>query len=151
MFKRTVLTVVSAAAVAAGLAAAAAPAQAALGECPGNRMCLWFNSGYDGARADFAIADGSMANELFNDGPAGRNGWKVQVEDNAASAANRTGEIVVLYARRNCDPAGKTATFFPGEEFNLANPMFEIKNQVSSLYVYNGPNFNCVNVDSNGY
>jgi hypothetical protein len=148
---RILLSALAAAAAAISLAATAAPASAALGSCPSNRLCFWFNSDYAGARADFAISDGSLANELFNDGPAGANGWKVQVEDNAASVANRTGEYVSIYLRRRCETltASDAATLRPGEEFNLAH--FGLKNKVSSLYVHDGSDRRCVNVDSNGY
>ncbi|WP_320671643.1 peptidase inhibitor family I36 protein [Patulibacter defluvii] len=126
---------------------------AAAGECPSGRFCLWFNSGYAGARADFEITDGNLANELFNDGPAGRNGWLVQVEDNAASAYNRTSGAVFVYARRNCDEAGDYDWLSPNQKLNLDQLRFNLKNRVSSVLVFDRlvNRSECSNVDSGGY
>lgn len=128
-------------------AATAVPASAALNECSTGNFCLWFNSDYQGARFDMRKTDGSLADELFNDGPAGRNGWKVQVEDNSASAANRTGQNVALYDMRGCQ--GGARILFDREEVNLAK--FLLKNKVSSVYINGGTNRDCVNIDSSGF
>ncbi|WP_320668690.1 peptidase inhibitor family I36 protein [Patulibacter defluvii] len=127
------------------------PRSAALGECPSGKLCLWFNSNYAGARSDLQITDGSLANELFNDGPAGRNGWLVQVEDNAASVANRTGGYVELYGRRNCQLGDGFGDLQAGEEDNLAD--LGLKNKVSSvrIWVRSQNRDACANVNSGGY
>lgn len=140
MSKRSVLSTLAGLAVAAGLAASAAPASAAYAECPANRFCLWFNSDFQGARADLADSDGNLADELFNDGPSGRNGWNVQVENNAASVANRTGQGAYVYDGRNCTGA---EAFVAG---NSGRTLGALKNRVSSVWVVAGPNVACNNI-----
>lgn len=147
MLKHKVFAIAVAIVSIAGIAGTAAPASAALRDCPANRFCLWFNSDYQGARFDMARTDGQLFDELFNDGPSDRNGWMVQVEDNAASAANRTGENVALYRDRRC--RGGARILFAGEEVNLS--AFLMKNQVSSVYINGGNNPDCVNINSSGF
>ena len=80
-------------ALSASAVLAGAPAANASGTgtaCPSARVCFYFNSDFQGARADYANSDATMGNELFTDGPAGRNGWGVQVNNNAASLINNT-------------------------------------------------------------
>lgn len=129
MLKRIVLTAASAAAVATGLAAGAAPAQAALRDCPSGNFCFWFNSDYQGARADFFYSDRNLADNLFDDGPGTANGFNVQVEDNAASVANRTGSVAVIYNWRNCNQDGGASAVQAGDERTLG----ALKNKVSSV------------------
>jgi hypothetical protein len=140
MSKRPVLTALAGLAATVGLAASAAPASAAYSECPVNRFCLWFNSDFQGARADLADSDGNLADELFNDGPAGRNGWNVQVENNAASVANRTGQGAYIYDGRGCTGA---EAFVSG---NSGRTLGALKNRVSSVWVVAGPNVGCANI-----
>lgn len=146
MSKRTVLTALAGLAVSAGFAATAAPASAAAGDCPVNRLCLWFNSDFAGARSDLGITDGSLANELFNDGPSGRNGWGVQVENNAASVYNNTTQGAYIYDGRNCSG---TEAFVAGHS---GRTLGALKNRVSSVWINAAnTNFTCANVNSNGY
>lgn len=146
MSKRAVLTTLAGLAAAAGLAASAAPASAAAGDCPANRFCLWFNSDFAGARSDLAIPDGSLANELFNDGPSGRNGWMVQVENNAASVYNNTSQGAYIYDGRHC--SGEEA-FVAGHS---GRTLGGLKNRVSSVMIFAAnTNLVCANVNSNRY
>lgn len=110
--------------------------------CPADRVCLWFNSNYGGARADFQVSDANLSNELFNDGPAGASGWLVQVEDNAASFHNRSGNTVVFFNFRNCDVDGAYRVVQAGGKDNFGDPL---KNRVSSFIISNEGL--CVNVD----
>lgn len=113
---------------------ASAPAASASGSgtaCPTNRLCFYFNSDFGGARADFANSDAGLGNELFTDGPTGRNGWGVQVNNNAASVINHTGEYVVVYDAAGCQGWGSYV--YPGERLNLS--VLGLKNQVSSIQI----------------
>lgn len=110
--------------------------------CPADRLCLWFNSGYGGARADFRVSDANLSNELFNDGPVGANGWLVQVEDNSASFHNRSGNTVWFFAYRNCDIDGANRIVGAGEQGNFGTAL---QNRVSSFLISNEGT--CVNVD----
>lgn len=99
--------------------------------CPVNRLCLYFNSDYQGARADFAYSDAGLNNEFFTDGPAYRNGWGVPVNNNAASVKNRTGSMVYLFDGAGCE--GTAWTVYPGEDYNLSSR--GLQNTVSSLLI----------------
>lgn len=115
---------------------AGAPAAGASGTgtaCPSGRVCFYFNSNFQGARADYANSDAGMGNELFTDGPAGRNGWGVQVNNNAASLINNTWAYITIYDSPDC--VGYAWNINSQERLNLG----EMKNRVSSIYVhYNG-------------
>lgn len=124
---------------------AAAPSAYASGTqdyCPADRVCLWFNSNYGGARADFRVSDANLSNELFNDGPVGAGGWLVQVEDNAASFHNRSRNTVVFFNLRNCDIDGAYRVVGNGSKDNFGDAL---KNKVSSFIISNEGL--CVNVD----
>ncbi len=110
--------------------------------CPSDRLCLWFNSGYGGARADFRVSDANLSNELFNDGPANANGWLVQVENNAASFQNRSGNTVVFFDFRNCDIDGAYRVVAAGAKDDFGSAL---KNRVSSFLISNEGA--CINVD----
>jgi hypothetical protein len=120
----------------------AATASGSQDYCPTDRLCLWFNSDFGGARADFMVSDANLSNELFNDGPAYANGWLVQVEDNAASFQNRSGHQVHFYALRNCDSSGTNRILAAGDKGNFSSAL---KNQISSFRIYTEGE--CVNVD----
>lgn len=123
-------------ALGAGAFLAGAPAANASGSgtaCPSGRACFYFNSDFQGARADYANSDAGMGNELFTDGPAGRNGWGVQVNNNSASLINNTHAYITIYDSPDC--VGYAWYIQPGDRLNLG----EMKNRVSSIYVaYNG-------------
>lgn len=130
---------------AAGLVAAAPTSQAAGSgtTCPSSRLCFYFNSNLGGARADFAYSDAGLDNELFTDGPYGRNGWGVVVGNNAASVRNNSGRWVTLFEGRNCDWNTKWAGINGGGySFNLAE--FDLQNRVSSFLMDGSA---CVNRD----
>lgn len=110
--------------------------------CPADRLCLWFNSGYSGARADFRVSDANLSNELFNDGPAFANGWLVQVENNSASFHNRSGNTVWFFDLRNCDIDGANRIVGAGAQDNFGSAL---QNRVSSFLISNEGT--CVNVD----
>ena len=125
-------------------AAAMAPAARASGSgtaCPTNRLCFYFNSSSVGL-ADFTYSDSGLGNEPFTDGPSGRSGWGVVVNNNAASVKNRTGEWVTMYDNSGCTTGGGWAAIAPGTNFNLVD--LGLKNQVSSIYV---PGSGCVSRD----
>lgn len=146
MRKSAIAARVGAGAFAVGLMMAAAPSANASGTqdyCPVDRVCLWFNSNYGGARADFRVSDANLSNELFTDGPHGANGWGVQVEDNAASYHNRSGFKIRFYNFRNCDTGGGSREVGPGGKDNYGDLL---KNKVSSIYIY-AVGAACVNVD----
>ncbi|WP_028278429.1 peptidase inhibitor family I36 protein [Arthrobacter sp. H5] len=126
----------------AGAMLAGAPGANASGTgtaCPINRVCLYFNSNFEGARADFAYSDAGLGNELFTDGPAGANGWGVQVNNNAASLINRTGSGANIYDGRDC--TGEAWATYGGERLNLAS--IGMKNRVSSIQI----DGDCINRD----
>ena len=141
---RKVLAGVSALAFGLSLAAAmpAANASGTQDSCPADRLCLWFNSGYAGARADFRVSDANLSNELFNDGPPHANGWLVQVENNAASFQNRSGNIAIFFDLRNCDSDGAFRVVDAGEKDTFGSAL---KNRVSSFIIANEGL--CINVD----
>jgi hypothetical protein len=118
--------------------------------CPSDRLCLYFNSGLGGARADLSRTDGALNNELFSDGPAGANGWNVVVGNNAASVWNRTGrDDVILFDRTGCqfgDP-GQQVWLGRGESTNLDRTGLNLKNRVSSVLIPGSGNSGCVNID----
>jgi hypothetical protein len=123
----------------------AVPAASASGTqdyCPTDRLCLWFNSGYGGARADFRVSDANLSNELFNDGPVNANGWLVQVENNSASFHNRSGNTVVFFDFRNCDIDGAYRVVGAGAKDDFGSAL---KNRVSSFLISNEGT--CINVD----
>jgi hypothetical protein len=96
-------------------------------------VCFYFNSDFQGARADYANSDSTMGNELFTDGPVGRNGWGVQVNNNSASLINNTFAYITIYDNPGCE--GYAWYIQPGERLNLG----AMKNRVSSIYVaYDG-------------
>lgn len=139
----------AAAALALGVSVVAGSPASAAGSgdaCPAGRVCLYFNSNGGGARADLARSDGALNNELFTDGPAGRNGWGVVVGNNAASVRNRTSDVIVVYAGQGCTgnwsriPAG-------GQVYNLADGYWNMQNRVSSIWIYGTNNDSCVNID----
>lgn len=142
--RRTVSAGLATGAFALGLAAAAPTAQAAGTQdyCPADRVCLWFNSNSGGARADFRVSDANLSNELFNDGPVGANGWLVQVEDNAASFHNRSGNTVVFFNFRSCDIDGAYRVVAAGDRGNFGDAL---QNKVSSILISNEGT--CINVD----
>jgi hypothetical protein len=108
--------------------------------CPTNRLCLYFNSNFEGARADFAYSDAGLGNELFTDGPAYANGWGVQVNNNAASLINNTGTGANIYDGPNC--TGEGWATHGGQRLNLAE--YGMKNRVSSIYI---AGTGCINRD----
>lgn len=152
--------------VGAGAVAAPAPAEATTNAtCPAGYLCLYFNSNFQGARADLKWSDAALNNELFNDGPRGANGWNVQVGNNAASVWNRTGRDVGLNSGGNCSGA-RDITISPGVRTNLdaatlrtyrylgspvvgtaAAYQYGLKNEVSSITVdWNGDHVeSCIN------
>jgi hypothetical protein len=143
---RKVLAVAAALAFGLGLgvagAATTAGAAGSQDYCPADRLCLWFNSNYAGARADFRQSDNNLSNELFNDGPAYANGWLVQVENNAASFHNRSGNKVTFYDARNCNIDYSYREVAPGAQGNFGDAL---KNRVSSIFI--NMEGGCVNVD----
>ena len=116
---------------------AGAPAANASGAgtaCPSGRVCFYFNSDYQGARADYAYSDAGLGNELFTDGPSGRNGWGVQVNNNAASMINNSGHTVYLYTEAGCAYwSGVGGGLVPGTRLNLSD--IGAKNNISSIIV----------------
>lgn len=76
-------------------------------------MCFYFNSDFQGARADYAYSDAGLGNELFTDGRAGRNRWGVQVSNNAASVINNTGKQLYWYKDANCDYRDASGNLHP--------------------------------------
>jgi hypothetical protein len=110
--------------------------------CPADRVCLWFNSDYAGARADLRVSDANLSNELFNDGPVGANGWLVQVENNSASIRNRSGNGIYIYDLRNCD--GNNGAYGYLAAGGAGNFTTALKNRVSSIVIDGGA---CFNVD----
>lgn len=146
MGQRKIIAALGAGAFAVSLMTAAAPSASASGTqdyCPADRVCLWFNSNYGGARADFRVSDANLSNELFTDGPVGANGWAVQVEDNAASFHNRSGHTMIFYNFRHCDGIdGDYRTVDPGGKSNFGD---NLKNKVSSIFI--ASEGACVNVD----
>jgi hypothetical protein len=137
LFSRKAATAGAMLALAAGSLLAGVPAANASGTgtvCPTNRLCLYFNSDFGGARADFAYSDAGLGNELFTDGPVGANGWGVQVNNNAASVINHTGDWIVLYEDSDCRTldGGAHRILGAGERVNLGTAL---KNKVSSIYI----------------
>lgn len=135
---RLVFGALAAVGLAAGAVAVApaAPASATTyANCPSGRLCLFFNSDYQGARSDIEFTDASLSNELFNDGVAGKNGWKVQVSNNAASVWNRTGKMAkVCDTATTCaGPSGWAKGYWlaAGERRNLST--IGLKNKVSAV------------------
>ena len=114
--------------VSAGVIASPAMAAGTGSSCPTNRFCFYFNSDYKGARADFARSDGSLAQELFTDGPTGRNGWGVVVTDNAASVVNNSGKRVWIYTGTRC--TGDYWSVNDGVRMNLGT----LRNKISSIW-----------------
>jgi hypothetical protein len=143
-FRRSFVIVAAAAAFGANIlmGAPAANASGTQAACPADRVCLWFNSNFAGARGDFRVSDANLSNELFNDGPVNANGWLVQVENNSASFQNRSGHTVIFFDLRNCDIDGATRVVAAGEKDNFGAAL---KNKVSSIIVGDGSP--CVNVD----
>ena len=130
---RVLFGALAALSLAGGLAVAApaAPAEASTAStCPAGRLCLYFNSNHQGARADLELTDYALNNELFSDGPAYRNGWNVLVGNNAASVWNRTGAVAYLYDGRGC--TGAYVRLLPGAKVNLGT----LKNRVSSINLF---------------
>ncbi|MDR6437824.1 hypothetical protein J2790_002973 [Paenarthrobacter nicotinovorans] len=125
--------------LAAGAFLAGAPAAQAGSTCPYERLRLYFNSNYEGARADTQYSDGWLGDELFNNGPAGANGWNVQVNNNAASIINNTSETVWVYDDSHC--GGNPLSIGPGGRWNLE--ALGLKNKVSSFFIDNRGN--CAN------
>ncbi|WP_035753764.1 peptidase inhibitor family I36 protein [Arthrobacter nitrophenolicus] len=136
-------------ALGAGAFLAGAPAANASGSgtaCPSGRVCFHFNSDFQGARADYAYSDAGMSNELFTDGPAGRNGWGVQVNNNAASVINNSGHTLYLYTEANCNAWSMVGGggLFPGTRYNLS--AFNAKNDISSIQIA-GVGSDCISRD----
>lgn len=107
--------------------------------CPEGRFCLYFNSDLKGARADLAVTDAALTNELFDDGPVGANGWKVVVNNNAASYWNRTGKEFIVFDGQKCTygETGMALALRPGTKGSLNSSVNSIylKNKVSSIKV----------------
>lgn len=120
----------------AGAVVAPVPAQATTSStCPAGYLCLYYNSGFTGARADLVFSDAALNNEVFNDGPRGRAGWGQTVGNDSASLWNRTGTTVRLYNWQGCTSRAGNPTFsvVPGGKVNLGDIGW--KNKISSLYI----------------
>ena len=117
--------------LAAGALLAGAPAANAGSTCPYGRVCLYFNSNFEGARADFQYSDARLGDELFNNGPSGANGWNVQVNNNAASLINNSTRTVWMHDLPDC--GGNPWSMGHGGKLNLEN--LGLKNKISSLYI----------------
>lgn len=83
--------------VAAAPAASAEPRRG----CPDGYFCFYFNSNYGGARADYFLSDGNLANETFNKGGSNGRGWAVK--NNAASVVNNWAYYARVYYNSNCN------------------------------------------------
>lgn len=141
-----IASAVAAVALTGGAVAATAPAASAspIRSCPDGRFCFFFNSNFEGARADFRYSDAGLGNELFDDRTG--SGYNVQVNNNAASFVNNRGVTVYLYNVAGCD--GSNPIRVPqGAAFNLAE--FGGKNAISSVLVADGSA--CVNRDQSRF
>ncbi|NQD89570.1 peptidase inhibitor family I36 protein [Paenarthrobacter sp. CM16] len=119
----------------AGAFLAGAPAASASGTgtaCPSDRLCLYFNSNFQGARADYKYSDAGLGNELFTDGHRGAKGWGVQVNNNAASLINNSGEYIALYKSAGCRD-GVGYLLAPGAKLNLSD--WGARNTISSFHI----------------
>ena len=120
----------------AGAVVAPVPAQATTSStCPAGYLCLYYNSGFSGARADLYFSDYAFSNEVFNDGPRGAAGWGRTVGNDSASVWNRTGTTVRLYNYQGCaSRAGNPVlTVAPGGKIDLGGIGW--KNKISSMYI----------------
>jgi hypothetical protein len=135
---RSLAAAVAATTLATGLVVATAPAASAdpIRSCPDGRVCLFFNSGFAGARADYRRSDAGMGNELFDDRRG--NGFNVQVNDNAASIVNNTGDFIAVFDGPAC--TGRGAQLPGRSSYDLSR--FSLKNKVSSISI---PGSACVN------
>lgn len=134
---RLLFSALAAVALAAGSAVAApAPAEATTSPtCPSGYLCMWYNSGFTGARADLYFSDAALSNEVFNDGPRGARGWGETVGNDAASLWNRTGERIRVYDRQYCSASSSlmVMSIAPGSKVDLGP--INWKNRISSIYL----------------
>ncbi|MFE2772865.1 peptidase inhibitor family I36 protein [Microbacterium resistens] len=122
-----------------GAVATTSPADATTrAKCPDKYLCLYYNTGWSGARADLFFSDAKLSNERFNDGPAGVRGWKQKVGNNSASVWNRTGATVRLYDFQGCTstPRNPVLSMVPGAKVNLGEIGW--RNRVSSVFIDDG-------------
>ncbi|MCQ8194221.1 peptidase inhibitor family I36 protein [Streptomyces rugosispiralis] len=101
---RKIITVaVSALALSATLAPAAAAAPPRLGNCAAGQLCLWRSGGFTGARQIHELADVDIESCVAL--PSGTT---------AASLANRTGRPVTAYQSRECAETAEFHTYPTG-------------------------------------
>lgn len=110
--------------VVAAPAASAAP----LRGCPDGYFCFYYNSYYAGARADYFLSDGNLANETFNKG--GTSGQGRPVKNNAASAVNNWTYYAVVYYNSNCNGSVASQAY---SGYSSANLSPELKNDNASF------------------
>lgn len=137
--RRTLIGALAVLALLGGSAVAAAPAEASTrATCPAGYLCLYYNSGWSGARADLIFSDAKLDNERFNDGRSGAAGWNKRVGNNSASVWNRTGRTVRLYDRQWCTgtPRNPVLSLVPGAKINLAGIGW--RNRISSVFIDDG-------------
>lgn len=102
--------------------------------CPSGYACFYYNSNYQGARADLYFSDSKLNNEYFNDGPRGASGWGRVVGNDSASLWNRTGSTLRVYDKPGC--TGPVLSIVPGAKVNLGPIGW--KNRISSIYIADG-------------
>ncbi|WP_433265921.1 peptidase inhibitor family I36 protein [Actinosynnema sp. CS-041913] len=97
---------------------APAASAATIHGCPEVYFCFYFNSNYEGARADYLRSDGNLENETFNKG--GSNGQGVQVKNNAASVVNNWSYTATVYYNSGCNGSFASQSFgtYSASNFN---------------------------------
>ncbi len=116
------------AAITGSVVGAPAASAAAINGCPEAYFCFYFNSNFEGARADYFHSDGNLDNELFNKG--GTSGRNVQVKNNAASAVNNWSYAARVYYNSGCNGSVASQSF---GAFGKANFNATMKNQNASF------------------
>ncbi|MEU4806300.1 peptidase inhibitor family I36 protein [Actinosynnema sp. NPDC023587] len=114
--------------------AAPAASAAVIEGCPELYLCFYFNSNFQGARADYLESDGNLDNEKFNKRGTNGNGLGVPVKNNAASVVNNWNELATVYYNSGCNGSVAKQSF---GAYGKANLNATMKNENAS---FNWPN-----------
>lgn len=109
---------------------APAATAATVNGCPEVYLCFYFNSDFEGARADYLRSDGNLDNETFNKRGTDGNGQGRVVKNNAASVVNNWSYYATVYYNSGCNGSVASQTFGAYRKGNLNATM---KNENASF------------------
>ncbi|ROP42447.1 peptidase inhibitor family I36 protein [Saccharothrix texasensis] len=86
-------------------------------------LCFYFNSNFEGARADYLLSDGDLDNEKFNNAGTDGNGFNYVVKNHAASVVNNWSYYATVYYNSGCNGSVASQSFGAYGKGNFTEPM----------------------------